>query len=529
MASDVLTTVVNRLPGGPASDGYVDLTSGDGFIQFTQDGSTPSTIIFGIWESTVIDPQYGGTGVNNTGTITVAGDTSFVGSTYTFIGNLTGDTDVTFPTSGTLATTSQTYPIPTLDNQLLVSNTADTPEAIWTSYFIDTGGSTKNLILGTGAGTSIVGSNNSVFGYSSLSTETTGTNNSAFGYQALQNQNGLSGSSAFGSNAGVNLTSGPYNSIFGVNSLSTETTGSSNSAFGYQALLNQNGVSNSSAFGFNAGVNLTSGSNNSIFGFSALISENTGSSNCAFGYQTLMSQNGTSNNSGFGYNAGSNLTSGSNNCTFGFNALEEEDTGSSNCAFGYSALASQTGGGSNNTAVGYNAGSTQTSYTECTFLGSGANASTGSLTNAIAIGYNASVGTSNQIVLGNSSHTTCTIFGISGATSAGGAAVLVNASGVLGTILSSKRFKENITDMGDESSRIMQLRPVNFSYKKDQTKEKQWGLIAEEVMEIMPELVVLDDQGEPYTVRYHDLPAILLNELKKLKEEVNDLKSKILG
>ena len=242
-----------------------------------------------------------------------------------------------------------------------------------------------------------------------------------------------------------------------------------------------------------------------------------------------MSQNGTSNNSGFGYNAGSNLTSGSNNCTFGFNALEEEDTGSSNCAFGYSALASQTGGGSNNTAVGYNAGSTQTSYTECTFLGSGANASTGSLTNAIAIGYNASVGTSNQIVLGNSSHTTCTIFGISGATSAGGAAVLVNASGVLGTILSSKRFKENITDMGDESSRIMQLRPVNFSYKKDQTKEKQWGLIAEEVMEIMPELVVLDDQGEPYTVRYHDLPAILLNELKKLKEEVNDLKSKILG
>ena len=228
MASDVLTTVVNRLPGGPASDGYVDLTSGDGFIQFTQDGSTPSTIIFGIWESTVIDPQYGGTGVNNTGTITVAGDTSFVGSTYTFIGNLTGDTDVTFPTSGTLATTSQTYPIPTLDNQLLVSNTADTPEAIWTSYFIDTGGSTKNLILGTGAGTSIVGSNNSVFGYSSLSTETTGTNNSAFGYQALQNQNGLSGSSAFGSNAGASITSGSNNSIFGFSALISETTGGNN-------------------------------------------------------------------------------------------------------------------------------------------------------------------------------------------------------------------------------------------------------------------------------------------------------------
>lgn len=93
-------------------------------------------------------------------------------------------------------------------------------------------------------------------------------------------------------------------------------------------------------------------------------------------------------------------------------------------------------------------------------------------------------------------------------------------------MVSSKRFKERITDMADRSDRVMQLRPVNFSYKQDASHVMQWGLIAEEVAEIMPELVTYDVLGEPYTVRYNDLPAILLNEMQKMAARIKQLEEK---
>ena len=108
-----------------------------------------------------------------------------------------------------------------------------------------------------------------------------------------------------------------------------------------------------------------------------------------------------------------------------------------------------------------------------------------------------------------------------------GIPVLVDNTGLLGTVASSERFKEEIEDMEDESSPIMDLRPVTFCYKKDQTGTMQYGLIAEEVYDIMPELVALDDSGIPYSVKYHDLPALLLNELQKLASRVEDLEKKL--
>ncbi|MCA9511346.1 MAG: tail fiber domain-containing protein, partial [Myxococcales bacterium] len=99
-------------------------------------------------------------------------------------------------------------------------------------------------------------------------------------------------------------------------------------------------------------------------------------------------------------------------------------------------------------------------------------------------------------------------------------AVLVNASGTLGTTTSSARFKRDVADMGSASDVLMKLRPVVFHYTeeavgKEASGELQYGLIAEEVADVAPELVAPGADGSPYSVKYHVLPALLLNELQK--------------
>ena len=120
--------------------------------------------------------------------------------------------------------------------------------------------------------------------------------------------------------------------------------------------------------------------------------------------------------------------------------------------------------------------------------------------------------------------TACFISGIRGitTTNANAIPVLIDSAGQLGTVSSSRRYKENIEDMGFASEDIMNLRPVIFNYKR-QPDSLAWGLIAEEVQEIMPELVVLNDKGQAETVKYHDLIPMLLNELQKLSKRVEHL------
>jgi hypothetical protein len=118
----------------------------------------------------------------------------------------------------------------------------------------------------------------------------------------------------------------------------------------------------------------------------------------------------------------------------------------------------------------------------------------------------------------NGTHAKTFIAGINGATSASGIAVFVNASGQLGTLTSSARFKENIEDMSNISTDLLKLRPVTFVYKDeaaDGDKTLQYGLIAEEVAKINPALVMFDKEGKPYTVRYQMLTPMLVNELQK--------------
>ena len=88
-------------------------------------------------------------------------------------------------------------------------------------------------------------------------------------------------------------------------------------------------------------------------------------------------------------------------------------------------------------------------------------------------------------------------------TSTGGTAVFVNGSNQLGTTTSSRRFKHDINSMADDSASIYQLNPVTFAYNSDETDTKQYGLIAEEVDEVFPDIVVKDEDGQPYTVQYH--------------------------
>ena len=139
----------------------------------------------------------------------------------------------------------------------------------------------------------------------------------------------------------------------------------------------------------------------------------------------------------------------------------------------------------------------------------------------LRIGYGTGTATFEQ--------TRAFISGIRGTTTgnAGAVAVLIDSNGQLGTVSSSRRYKEDIADMAEVSHRLLELRPVTFRFKKafaDGEKPIQFGLIAEEVAEVFPELVVYNDEGQPETVKYHLLSTMLLNELQRLRAEVVELR-----
>jgi Chaperone of endosialidase len=224
---------------------------------------------------------------------------------------------------------------------------------------------------------------------------------------------------------------------------------------------------------------------------SALAHNTIGGLNTAVGFFTLSSN-----------------TTGSSNTAVGYEALSGSSTGSENTAVGEFALVGHNGNG--NTALGVSAGAGQ---------------STGD--NNIAIGYNVFgvAGESNTIRIGNTDITDTFISGINGTTVASGAAVLVDSNGHLGTVTSSKRFKEEIRPMNKTSEAIFSLEPVTFRYRReiDPVGTSQFGLIAEEVAKVNPTLVLPDKEGKPYTVRYDAVNAMLLNEFLKEHKKVQEL------
>jgi endosialidase-like protein len=250
----------------------------------------------------------------------------------------------------------------------------------------------------------------------------------------------------------------------------------------------------------------TTGNNNTAVGFQALASNTIGFANTAIGMNTLRSNAEGNNNTATGRDALSANQKGDGNTAMGVAALLSNTTGDNNVAVGASALQFATGSG--NVAVGTGAGLAVTTGSNNILIGSGGAAESAT----IRIGQ-----------LGVQSKTF--IVGIHGVTtdSAPAIQVLVDTSGQLGTISSSRRTKEAIEPMGEDSGALLSLRPVTFRYRQataDGTKPRQYGLIAEEVAEVYPDLVAYGPDGQPETVLYHVLPAMLLNELQRQEREI---------
>src|SRR5262249_6041603 len=215
-------------------------------------------------------------------------------------------------------------------------------------------------------------------------------------------------------------------------------------------------------------------------------------------------------------------TTGFFNTASGNGALLANTTGGNNTANGYSALFYNTTGGSN-TAEGYHALYNSTTGSNNIALGNGAgtNLTTGS--NNIEIGSAGVAAEANTIRIGDPAVQTATfIAGISGAMVTG-SRVVVNSSGQVGVAPSSQRFKEAIKPMDNASEAILALKPVTFRYKHhlDPAGIPQFGLVAEEVEKVNPDLVARDEQGKPYTVRYEAVNAMLLNEFLKARRQID--------
>jgi hypothetical protein len=229
------------------------------------------------------------------------------------------------------------------------------------------------------------------------------------------------------------------------------------------------------------------------------------------GTNTPFIHNFGTDNTFVGINAGNFTMSGNGrNSVFGSSAFTSNTVGDQNTGIGFSSLASCTTG-SNNIAIGSSAGGTLTTGNGNIYIDASASSTSESTTTRIG-----------------TSQTKCFVAGIRGITTgnANAIAVLVDSAGQLGTVSSTRRVKHNIEDMSNDSENILQLRPVTFAYNGDVTETKQYGLIAEEVDQIFPEIVVKNEQGQPETVQYHILPVLLLNEMKKQQatmEQMNDI------
>jgi hypothetical protein len=393
------------------------------------------------------------------------------------------------------------------------------------------------------------GNDNTADGYQALFGNTTGNANTAIGWRALL-QNNADFNTAAGSRALLNNTTGFNNTAVGRAALGANTTSTDNTATGFEALFHNNpsgtqGSGANTANGSQALFSNTTGPENTAAGYAALGSNTTARDNTAIGVQALYFNNGDNNTAAGAYSLHGNKF-GKNNTAVGFEVLVGNDgdnnvavgslagskpltttTGHNNTAVGFEALGNNTTGGSN-TALGYVAGQNLTgTSTNNTALGAGAgfNLTTGN--SNIDIDNLGVAGESGKIRIGTAgTHTATFVAGISGV-AVTGQAVLVSSTGQLGVAASSKRFKNDIKPMDKASEAILALEPVTFHYKKELDPEAipQFGLVAEEVEKVNPDLVARDNQGKVYTVRYDAVNAMLLNEFLKEHRKVEQLKN----
>jgi len=352
--------------------------------------------------------------------------------------------------------------------------------------------------------------------------------NTATGLDALFWNSTASHNTADGAFALTSNRTGGDNTATGFQALLKNETGTRNTATGANALLNNsndtnNPANDNTADGFNALLSNSTGSNNTAIGSGALNTNTQGSYNTASGFEALNAADADddtatgalalhSNSSGY-YNTATGVSSlfsntmGYYNVASGVSALYFNVTGHDNAAMGFQALLKNKG--SNNIGLGSNAG---------------ANLTSGG--NNIDIGAPGATGEANTIRIGKSGTQQKTfVAGIYGKTVANGIGVIVNSNGQLGTVQSSVRFKQDIKPMEKASEALLKPKPVTFRYKEELDPDKipQFGLIAEEVEKVCPDLVVRDQDGNITTVRYEAVNAMLLNEFLKERRAVEKL------
>jgi hypothetical protein len=370
------------------------------------------------------------------------------------------------PLAGTLA----------WDQSLIVSNAAIVPAGTNGSVDVYANANTDLVIDINGyyaTPSDLVG--NTALGAGALASNTTGTGNTATGSQALQNN-----------------TTGILNTATGNVALQFNTTGDGNTATGDQALgFNTTGSDNTAA-GNGALRQNTTGMFNTATGSGAMNFNTTGAGNTAAGYGALFYNTVAGNNTATGRFALTNNTTGNSNTASGANALQNNTTGNNNVAIGFEAANNVSGGNSNN----------------------------------IHIGSPGAASDSGTVRIGTSAtQTSFFVAGVGGVTTGNNNAVpvVIDSNGQLGTVNSSRRFKEDIQDMGGASSGLLRLRPVTFRYRQpfaDGSKPIEYGLIAEEVAEVYPDLVAHSADGQIESVKYQVLDSMLLNELQKEHQQV---------
>ena len=353
------------------------------------------------------------------------------------------------------------------------------------------------------------GNSNTGLGNAALSSLTTGQDNTAVGEATLGSDDTGSENTAIGQFALATNHDGSWNTACGVQALSANASGQYNTAHGYAALA-LNTASNNTAIGFEALSQNNTGGYNTAAGTLALSANQNGGVNVANGYSALQANISGFYNVALGGFALGNNSGGSYNVATGANALYYNKS-SNNTATGHQALQNNTTGG-NNVALGYQAGE---------------NLTTGSNNIVIGAGLLGNSADANITRIGKTTQKKVFIGGISGKTVASGVGVIINSSGQLGTVQSSARFKDDIKPMDKASEAILKLKPVTFHYKEELDPDKipQFGLIAEQVEKINPDLVVRDEDGKVTTVRYEAVNAMLLNEFLKEHAQVEELKS----
>lgn len=511
------------LIGATAADpAFATLTSSDSSITFTPGANTLSLQVAGGTTSikTITgnsggaeSPSAGNFNILGTGSITVAG------SANTETVQLTGLTNHAVQVGAGTATLTQVGPSATT-GAVLASNGAAADPSFQTLSSL---GATLSLNGNSGTATASSGTITVTTGASNANgtikftgsgstltlTASDGNSNTGLGSNALVNPSSTF-NTALGASALTAISSGGSNCGIGALSLTAVSSGAKNTGCGIGSLQAMSTNSDATAVGFQA-LNANTGAQNTAVGSGAGATNTSGTGLTAIGYQALNASTGALNTA-VGLQAGLLISSGQGNTICGASSGAAHTTGDFNCIFGYA-----------------NGASLTTTASRNIFIGTG-NTSIGASDSNIYLGINISATESNTLRIGSSTGSSgsqlnkAVICGIRGITTGvnDAVAVLVDSANQLGVTSSSRRYKNNILDITN-SDKLHQLRPVQFNYPQFEASRPEYGLIAEEVESVFPEMVVYNDEGEPETLQYHKLYALMLAEIQRLNKRIDDL------